>query len=131
MRKGIAVYEAARALMGLITPHYDEISKARPPSWLKALVVDCIKPGQAAHHSGSCTTAASLLRHYSRRMMTYFSCHAFHADAVLIYSGGVLRVMSPQDFLQMHYQGSSRCMDMFQNLPVSPESCILLIRCCR
>ncbi|KAK9821723.1 hypothetical protein WJX81_004862 [Elliptochloris bilobata] len=27
MRKGIAVYEAARALMGLITPHYDEISK--------------------------------------------------------------------------------------------------------
>ena len=33
MRKGIAVYEAARALMGLITPHYDEISKARPRSW--------------------------------------------------------------------------------------------------
>ena len=34
LRKGIAVYEAARALMGLITPHYDEISKARPPHWL-------------------------------------------------------------------------------------------------
>ena len=33
MRKGIAVYEAARALMGLITPHYDEISKARPRPW--------------------------------------------------------------------------------------------------
>lgn len=31
MRKGIAVYEAARALMGLITPHYDEISKVRSP----------------------------------------------------------------------------------------------------
>lgn len=32
MRKSIAVYEAARALMGLITPHYDEISKVCSPS---------------------------------------------------------------------------------------------------
>ena len=33
LRKGIAVSEAARAIMALITPHYDEISKvARPPA---------------------------------------------------------------------------------------------------
>lgn len=27
MRRSIAVYEAARCLIGYITPHYDEISK--------------------------------------------------------------------------------------------------------
>ena len=27
MRRGIAVYEAARALMGMITPFYDEVAK--------------------------------------------------------------------------------------------------------
>ncbi len=33
LRKGIAVYEAARAILALITPLYDEISKVpRPPA---------------------------------------------------------------------------------------------------
>ena len=27
LRRGIAVYEAARALMGIMTPHYDEVSQ--------------------------------------------------------------------------------------------------------
>jgi hypothetical protein len=29
LRRGIAVYEAARALLGIITPDYDEVSQAR------------------------------------------------------------------------------------------------------
>jgi len=29
MRRSIAVYEAARCLIGYITPHYDEISKVQ------------------------------------------------------------------------------------------------------
>lgn len=62
MRKGIAVYEAARALMGLITPHYDEISKARPRTWLgrKQLLWTALNPSQAAHDLGSCMSAAAL-----------------------------------------------------------------------
>ena len=39
MRRSIAVYEAGRALIGSITPDYDEISKAR--AWLVSCGAFC------------------------------------------------------------------------------------------
>jgi hypothetical protein len=35
LKRAIAVYEAARVLMGYITPNYDEISQVRASVWRK------------------------------------------------------------------------------------------------
>ena len=65
MRRGIAVYEAARALMGAITPFYDEVAKvtSRPLSASSKLLGAAGAPGrELGLYCGGLRTAIWLLR---------------------------------------------------------------------
>ena len=43
MRRGIAVYEAARCVIGFMTPRYDEISKVTPHSLPGTGLPSCVR----------------------------------------------------------------------------------------